>query len=134
LGIRESRRIIGDYVFTEDDVESLRRFEDAIVSNHGGIEIHSTNGNGTDIRELGPKAFYQVPYRSIIAKGFLNLLMAGRCFSANHAGLSAARNIAYCIALGEAAGAAAAYLCKKNKTDVRQIDIAWLQHVMHKAL
>ena len=136
LGIRESRRIIGDYIFTQQDVESLRKFDDVIVSNHGGVEIHHTNteGRGTDIRELDPSEFYHVPYRSIIAKGFKNLFMAGRCFSANHAALSAARNIAYCIALGEASGAAAAYLAKNGKDDVRDIDIAWLQEVMKNAI
>jgi hypothetical protein len=134
LGIRESRRIVGDYIFTQEDVQSLRKFDDVIVSNHGGVEIHSTDGTGTDIRELDPTEFYHVPYRSIIAKGFKNMLMAGRCFSATHAALSAARNIAYCIALGEAAGAAAAYLAKQGKTDVRDIDILWLQEVMKHAI
>ncbi len=134
LGIRESRRIIGDYVFTQEDVENLSRFDDVIVSNHGGVEIHSTKGTGTDIRELDPKDYYHVPYRSIIAKDFSNLFMAGRCFSATHAGLSAARNIAYCIALGEAAGAAGAYLSLHKKENVREIDIRWLQDVMKHAI
>jgi len=134
LGIRESRRIIGDYLFTQEDVEGLRKFDDVIVSNHGGVEIHATNGTGTDIRKLDPSEFYHVPYRSIIAKGFKNMFMAGRCFSATHAALSAARNIAYCIALGEAAGAAAALLAKQGKSDVRDIDIAWLQEVMKRAI
>jgi len=134
LGIRESRRIIGDYIFTQEDVESLKKFDDVIVSNHGGVEIHSTKGTGTDIRELDPDEFYHVPYRSIIARDFSNLFMAGRCFSATHAGLSAARNIAYCIALGEAAGAAGAYLSKTGKDNVRDIDIQWLQEVMKNAI
>nr|WP_319474150.1 FAD-dependent oxidoreductase [uncultured Sphaerochaeta sp.] len=134
LGIRESRRIIGDYIFTQEDVESLRKFDDVIVSNHGGVEIHSTKGTGTDIRELDPDEFYHVPYRAIIARDFSNLFMAGRCFSATHAGLSAARNIAYCIALGEAAGAAGAYLSNNGKDNVRDIDIRWLQQVMKNAI
>lgn len=127
LGIRESRRIIGDYIFTENDVESLARFDDAVVSNHGGVEIHSEKGPGTEIRELGPKDFYHVPYRCIIAKDFDNLFMAGRCFSANHAGLSAARNIAYCIALGQASGTASVQLLHDGKKDVRSIDMKKLQ-------
>jgi hypothetical protein len=127
LGIRESRRITGDYIFTEKDVESLKKFDDAIVSNHGGIEIHSTKGEGTEIHELGYDEYYHVPYRSIIARDFDNLLMAGRCFSANHPALSAARNITYCMALGQAAGTAAALLTQRQKNNVRDIDIKALQ-------
>ncbi len=127
LGIRESRRIHGDYVFTEADVKSLAKFPDAIVSNFGGVELHSAKGTGTDIQELEQGQYYQVPYRSIIARGFDNLLMAGRCFSASHPGLSAARNIAYCMALGQAAGSACALLSAAGKTNVRSIDIKRLQ-------
>jgi hypothetical protein len=126
LGIRESRRITGDYIFTDDDVNNFRKFDDAVVSNFGGIEIHGTDGKGTNIVELGG-GYYHVPYRSVIAKDFDNLYMAGRCFSANHAALSAARNIAYCIALGQAAGSAAAQLVHRGKKNVREIEIKALQ-------
>jgi hypothetical protein len=127
LGIRESRRIEGDYVFTERDISGATRFEDAVVSNNGGIEIHSPTGFGLKGSHLGKDEFYHVPYRSIIARDFNNLFAAGRCFSANHPGLSAARNIAYCIALGEAAGSAAAQLARNGRTNVREIDIGALQ-------
>ena len=127
LGIRESRRITGDYIFTEKDVEAMRKFDDAVVSNGGGIEIHSTTGRGTEIGEHFSEDHYNVPYRSVIAKDFDNLFMAGRCFSANHPALSAARNIAYCMALGESTGAAAAQLVHSGKSNVREIDIKALQ-------
>jgi len=126
LGIRESRRVTGDYIFTDDDVNSFRKFDDVVVSNFGGIEIHGTDGKGTNIIELDG-GFYHVPYRSIIAKDFDNLFIAGRCFSANHAALSAARNIAYCMALGQAAGSAASQLTHSGKKNVRDIDIKPLQ-------
>jgi hypothetical protein len=127
LGIRESRRITGDYIFTDDDVNGLRKFDDVVVSNFGGTEIHAADGKGTNIVELGKGEYYHVPYRSIIAKDFDNLYMAGRCFSANHAALSAARNIAYCMALGQAAGSAAAQLTRRGKNNVREIEIKALQ-------
>ena len=127
LGIRESRRITGDYVFTDEDVNGLRKFDDAVVSNFGGVEIHGANGKGTQVVELGKGDFYHVPYRSIIARDFDNLFIAGRCFSANHAALSAARNIAYCMALGQAAGSAAAQLTHSSKKNVRGIEIKSLQ-------
>ena len=127
LGIRESRRITGDYIFTGEDVESFRKFDDAVVSNQGGIEIHAADGQDTDIRELKKQDHYNVPYRSIIAKDFDNLFMAGRCFSANHPALSAARNISYCMALGQAAGTAGAQLVRRGQKNVREIDIKELQ-------
>jgi hypothetical protein len=127
LGIRESRRISGDYIFTENDVNNFSKFDDAVVSNMGGVEIHGTNGKGTNIIEQKKNGFYHIPYRSIIARDFDNLLMAGRCFSANHAALSAARNIAYCMALGQAAGSAASQLTHSGKKNVRKINMKDLQ-------
>jgi hypothetical protein len=127
LGIRESRRISGDYIFTEQDVESFRKFDDVIVSNSGGVEIHAVDGKETDIRELRQGDCYHVPYRSIISKDFDNLFMAGRCFSASHPALSAARNISYCMALGQAAGNAAALLVRDGKKNTREVDIKALR-------
>jgi hypothetical protein len=127
LGIRESRRVAGDYVFLETDISGATRFDDAVVSNDGGIEIHSPFGFGLMGSHLGTDEYYQVPYRSITARDFNNLFMAGRCFSASHPALSAARNIAYCVALGEAAGSAGTQLVQAGKTNVREIDIRSLQ-------
>ena len=127
LGIRESRRIQGDYIFTQSDVDGCVKYDDGIVSNHGGIEIHNAHANGTDIRELSPGSYYSVPYRCIIAKDFDNLYMAGRCFSASHEALSAARNIAYCIALGNDAATAASMLTKSGEENMRKIDIGKLR-------
>lgn len=133
LGVRESRRIRGDYILTQDDVESLRRFDDAICSNHGGVEIHKGSDNdGLIIRELGDRDFYDVPYRCIIAYDFDNLMIAGRCFSATHEALSAARNIAYCCALGEACGTAAGQLVNSCKSNVRDADTALLRKALYK--
>jgi hypothetical protein len=74
----------------------------------GGVEIHGNRGKGTVIRELRTDDCYHVPYRAWIARDFDNLFMAGRCFCADHPALSAARNISYCMALGQATGNAAA--------------------------
>ncbi len=126
LGVRESRRITGEYLFTEDDVNGLARFDDAIVRNTGGTEIHNLTGNGTQIKELPKGVWYDIPYRSILAKGFNNLLLAGRCFSATQNALSAARSIGFCMAMGEAAGTAAA-LAIKQGVEIRKIPIVMLQ-------
>ena len=127
LGIRESRRIKGDYVLTQEDVESLRHFDDAICSNNGGVEIHKGTKGNLVLRELPIHSRYDVPYRAVISCDFDNLYMAGRCFSATHPALSAARNIAYCCALGEACGTAAALLVKEGKRNVRDVDLKELQ-------
>ncbi|MDR2376439.1 MAG: FAD-dependent oxidoreductase [Treponema sp.] len=127
LGIRESRRVVGDYVFSENDVSGDTRYGDAVVSNSGGIEIHSSTGSGLKGSHLGKDEYYHIPYRSIIVRDFDNLFVAGRCFSAAHPALSAARSIACCIALGEAAGSAGTQLAKNQKTNVRDIDIHALQ-------
>jgi len=134
LGVRESRRLVGDYVLTEQDVESYRKFPDVVVSNQGGVEIHGTRGKGTEIRELGTDDCYHVPYRCVIARDFDNLFMAGRCFSADHPALSAARNISYCMALGQATGNAAAQLVKRGKSDAREIDIGMLQATLRNVI
>jgi hypothetical protein len=127
LGVRESRRVAGDYVFRESDISGAARFDDAVASNDGGVEIHSPSGFGLLGSHLDDGEYYQVPYRSIIARDFNNLFIAGRCFSASHPALSAARNIAYCIALGQAAGSAAAQLVRAGKANARDIDIRALQ-------
>lgn len=127
-GIRESRRIRGDYVLTQEDVEKGHKFEDRITSNCGVVELHSGKENSL---KLGTsKGIYDIPYRCIIAADFDNLFMAGRCFSATHAALSAARNIGYCCALGQAAGAAAAVLSREGKENVREIDVNEVRKVM----
>jgi hypothetical protein len=98
-----------------------------VVSNDGGIEIHSSAGFGLMGTHLGKDEYYHVPYRSITARDFDNLFIAGRCFSASHPALSAARNIAYCMALGQAAGSAGAQLVKNQKTNLRDINIQALR-------
>ena len=103
-----------------------------MCSNHGGVEIHKGSRDGIEIRELGEHDFYDVPYRAIISCDFDNMYMAGRCFSAVHLALSAARNIAYCCALGEAAGAASAQLIKAGKENVRDIDMEQLKKRLEK--
>ncbi|MBQ6550437.1 MAG: FAD-dependent oxidoreductase [Lachnospiraceae bacterium] len=129
MGIRESRRIRGEYVLTQEDIESFKKHDDAVCSNSGGVEIHSGKKNSLLLRELDGVEGYDIPFRALYAKDFTNLLMAGRCFSATHPALSAARNISYCCALGQAAGAAAAELSGSGKKDVRDVDIRYVQEV-----
>ncbi|MCL6459013.1 MAG: FAD-dependent oxidoreductase [Gorillibacterium sp.] len=129
MGVRESRRIVGDYMLTEDDVLNQARFDDVIVRNTGGVEVHSPTGNELQIVHLKTGEWYDIPYRSILVKDLNNLLVAGRCFSATHIALSAARSIGFCMAQGQAAGTAAA-LAIKSGVNIRQVPISELRSLL----
>lgn len=106
IGVRETRRLVGEYVLTGEDVVSGRQFEDAIACCSAPIEDHHA---GKDVRwqYVQGDGYYQIPYRSLLPKGIDNLLVAGRCLSASHEAQASARNSAQCMAMGEAAGVAA---------------------------
>jgi len=107
IGIRESRRVIGDYQLTRDDVLSARRFDDEIALCGAPIEDHGPGGE-TDWQYVPGGAVYGIPYRCLLPRGVDGLLVAGRCFSATHDAHASARSMATCMAMGQAAGTAAA--------------------------
>ncbi len=108
MGIRESRRVVGSYILTEDDHQSCRKFDDVIARNCYPVDIHLKTG--TDYRKFPPGEWHDIPYGSLVVKGFDNLWVAGRCLSADFVAQSAVRIQPVCRAMGEAAGNAAA-LC-----------------------
>jgi len=107
IGVRESRRIFGDYRLTRDDVLAGRRFQDEIALCGAPIEDHGTGG-GTDWSYVIEDGVYGIPYRCLLPEGVEGLLTAGRCFSATHDAHASARSMATCMAMGQAAGTAAA--------------------------
>lgn len=107
IGVRESRRIRGEYVLTGDDVLGLARFPDAIACCAWPMEDHAA-GRATRWVWLEEGGHFQIPYRSLLPRGVDNLLVAGRCASADHAAQASIRVTAQCFAMGEAAGVAAA--------------------------
>ena len=129
IGVRESRMIEGEYVMTGDDVLSGRKFEDSISAGNYDIDIHNPEGTGTDILSLPKGAYYTIPYRSLVPKGSQNLLVAGRCISADHAAQASVRIMPICATLGEAAGVAAA-VASKDHTDVGTVDIQKVQCIL----
>jgi len=129
LGVRESRRILGEYVLSEQDIEGLARHDDVIVRTFDGLEIHNPTGLGTVYTEVPEGEWYDIPYRCILVKDLENLFVAGRCYSTTHAALSAARCIGICMALGEAAGRAGAMACQRN-IGIRDIPVRDLQRAM----
>ncbi len=113
IGIRETRRLIGEYILTGDDVRNGSKFEDAVVCCSAPIEDHNA-GKNVDWHFLQTGDYYQIPYRSLLPKKMKNLLVAGRCLSATHDGQASARNSAQCMAMGEAAGVAASMALSKG--------------------
>jgi glycine/D-amino acid oxidase-like deaminating enzyme len=107
IGVRESRRVIGDYRLTRDDVLSSRRFEDEIALCGAPIEDHAA-GPDTRWTYVPESGVYGIPFRCLLPKGVEGMLVAGRCFSATHDAHASARSMATCMAMGQAAGMAAA--------------------------
>ncbi len=129
IGVRESRRVMGKYVLTADDVLSARHFEDGIACASYDIDIHNPSGGGTDIRRLKEGTYYQIPYRCLLPEGVDNLIVASRCISADHAAHSSLRVMPIVWALGQAGGTAAA-LCVKKKILPSALDASELKSLL----
>ncbi len=114
IGVRESRRIMGNYVLTEDDVLEGRKFDDGIARGAYDVDIHSPDGTGTVIKRLKPGTSYEIPYRCLVPERIENLLIASRCISATHVAHSSLRTMPIVMAIGEAAGTAAALCVNRN--------------------
>ncbi len=108
VGVRESRRLVGRYELTRDDVLSGRRFPDAVARAGWPIELWEPGRLGATYEYLEDGQSYDVPLRSLQARDVGNLFAAGRCLSATHEALGSARVIGTCLATGEAAGRHAA--------------------------
>jgi glycine/D-amino acid oxidase-like deaminating enzyme len=107
IGVRESRRIHGDYRLTRDDVMSGRRFADEIALCGAPIEEHHA-GRDTKWEYVGSGGVYGIPYRALLPRGLDGIVIAGRCFSATHDAHASARSMGTCMAMGQAAGTGAA--------------------------
>ena len=111
IGVRESRRLIGQYVLTSEDILSARKFDDAVADSNWPIDIHPSKLNDKGQLRHPPKNdYYQIPLRSLLPKEneLRNLIVAGRCLSATFEAQGSARIQANCWAMGEAAGLLAA--------------------------
>ncbi|TCC87324.1 FAD-dependent oxidoreductase [Pedobacter frigiditerrae] len=112
IGIRETRRIVGKYVLTADDILGCKRFEDSIAVASYPLDIHHPEGGGCTLTWCGDS--YDIPYRSLLPEKIENLIVAGRCISTTHEAMSAIRVMAPCMAMGEAAGRAAKMAVREN--------------------
>ena len=108
VGVRESRRLLGVYALTGDDVLGGARFDDSIGLNAWPVEMHLAGRIEWAFPKDPDNAFNQLPWRMLLPPGLANLLVAGRCASMEHLGQSAARASGACFVMGQAAGTAAA--------------------------
>ena len=130
IGIRETRRVRGEYMVSEEDILECVDFPDAIGVNGWPVEAHVA-GN-VDFRfARGKRGFNQLPYRMIVAQNVDNLLVAGRCASMTHDGQSSARVSGPCFVMGQAAGSAA-HLALKMNVAPRRVDVAVLQETLER--
>lgn len=130
-GIRESRRIVGLYVLTADDVLHARKFDDAVARSAYPIDIHNPSGDGTMTKRLPPGTTYEIPYRCMVPRTVDGLLVAGRCISTTHEALASTRLTPTVMTLGQAAGTAAA-LAAQNNVRLRDVDTALLRSTLER--
>ncbi|HUV06765.1 MAG TPA: FAD-dependent oxidoreductase [Spirochaetia bacterium] len=130
IGLRETRRILGDYVLSREDIQKNRSFPDSIARGAHPIDIHPPS-NAEDQTLTHIDKAYGIPYRCLLPRDAANFLVAGRCLSATHEAQATARVMGTCMAMGEAAGTAAA-LAVKAGVQPREVDIAALQGALKK--
>lgn len=131
IGVRETRRIVGEYTVTLDDLVTGRAFDDAIALAGYPVDIHSpVDVNGPFDDGVPTTAnVYQIPFSAMVPRGLEGVLVAGRCISATHEALAAVRVMPPSFAMGQAAGTAAA-MAVEGGVRPREVDIAALQRAL----
>ena len=127
VGVRDSRRIVGDYTLTKEDVLSGRKFEDGIGRYGSVVDVHDKDGKQSlMLAEVGGSGWFHVPFRVLVPAGIKNLLVAGRCISADYVAQGCTRSQAACMMTGQATGTAAA-LAIQAGIEPRAVDMKRLQ-------
>jgi hypothetical protein len=126
VGVRETRRIVGDYQLTADDVLSARKFNDGIARGSYPVDIHNPTGTGTVLKRLPPGEAYDIPLRCLMPQNAEGVIVAGRCISGTHEAHSSYRVMPIVMATGQAAGVTAALAARKGLRP-RQIEARQVQ-------
>jgi len=130
VGVRETRRIVGEYTLTYEDLATGRHFDDVIALAGYPLDIHSpTDAGGGTTGEMKTANEYEIPFRSLVPRDVENLLVAGRCISATHEAMSATRVMPPAFAMGQAAGTAAALAIEWGRPP-RDIPVPQLQELL----
>ncbi len=126
VGVRETRRAIGDYMVSGADILEGHKFEDAIARGIYGIDIHGQKNEKSRMENLQTGQYYDIPRRALVVRDADNVLVAGRCISATREGHSALRIMPTSAATGEACGVWAALAVQKN-VQLRDVPLKDLQ-------
>lgn len=132
IGVRETRRILGDYYLTRADVLEARHFDDGVVPARNSIDVHDVKGKDFAHEYLKPGTNYEIPYRCMLPRGLEGILTAGRCISCDHHALGSLRVMIICMPMGEAAGIAAA-LAADQGIAPRAVDAKKLRRILSKS-
>ena len=119
LGVRESRRIVGEYRVSTDDILSGARFDDAVALVTFGADLHTKSNKGQNCFQVRP---YQIPMRALIPQGYEGIIVAGRCISGSREAMASYRVTGNCAQMGESAGYYVAEAIKQN-IDVREVKL-----------
>ena len=130
IGVRETRRVYGDYRLTKQDVLTARQFDDQIGLCGAPIEDHH-GGSDTMWQYLPEGQCVGIPYRTLLPRNGENVVVAGRCFSATHDAHASVRSMAQCMSMGQAAGTAAA-LAARHHCRPRDVHISELVDVLRR--
>jgi hypothetical protein len=121
IGVRESRRVLGQYILTEDEILTGMKFPDGIARSVYPVDIHNPAGTGTALRHLPEGEYYEIPFRCLVPLNSHNLLIGSRCISATHEAHSSLRVMPVVAGIGEAAGIAAV-LCAQRGIFTEAVD------------
>ena len=131
IGVRETRRIIGEHVVTEEELLAETKFPDAIALCAYPVDIHNPAGTGTVMKHLPFGAYYSIPYRALLPLQVEGLLVAGRPIATTHEAHAATRIQAVASATGQAAGAAAV-LALRDSQPVRAVNVTMLRETLRR--
>ena len=126
VGVRETRRVLGEYQLTADDVLGARKFDDAIARGAYPVDIHNPKGSGTLLKRVPPGEAYDIPLRCLLPQHTERVIVAGRCISGTHEAHSSYRVMPIVMATGQAAGVCAA-LAVRQKVAVRSVPVHLVQ-------
>jgi hypothetical protein len=132
IGVRETRRIVGRYTLTHEDVLNARSFDDQIAEGAYEIDVHIPNSEGATFEAVPKGRSYGIPYRCLVPQEIRNLLVSGRAISATHLAAGSLRVMPICMTTGEAAGYAATLACRYG-SDAHNVPVSEIQQLINQS-